>query len=449
MARFPRLRGRQRTPSEYVVGTFAAAILIGTVLLWLPFSAQDGRATSWLTALFTTTSAICVTGLSVVDTGTHWSGIGQWIIVGQMQVGGLGIMTLSSLLIVLLSRQLGMRHRLVAASATGSLEPGQVKALVLGVGRLTLLTEAFVAAVLFLRFWISHGVDPGRAAYLAAFHAVAAFNNAGFALFSDSMAGFRHDEVLLAALSVAIIVGGIGFPVFVQVRLHRANVGAMDLHAKITLSTTAALIVFGWAAFAGFEWSNAATLGDLSTVDSLSNAAFQSISFRTAGFQSMDISDLRAPTVLLANTLMFIGAGSASTAGGIKVTTFAVLGWVRWAEVRGDADVVVFKRRIPTSTQRQAVTVALMAVGVVIGSTMLLLATSGFPLEDVLFETVSALGTVGATTGITPELNATSQLVVIALMFLGRVGPPTLFAALILRERQRLYRHPEERLLVG
>lgn len=438
-----------RHPSQYVAVAFAAAIAVGTVLLLLPASSQQAGSTSGLTALFTATSAVCVTGLTVVDTSTHWSGFGQAVILGLVQVGGLGIMTLSSLIILALSRRLGMRQRLVAASTTGSLAPGDVRGLLVRVVRLTLTAEALTALVLFARFAWTHDEAPGRAAHLAVFHSVSAFNNAGFALFPDSFAGFQRDGVLLVVTALAIVAGGLGFPVWAQLGRHRHHVRRWDLHTKLTVSTTAGLVLVGWAAFLWFEWANPATMGALPAGDSMANALFQSISFRTAGLSSIDVGEVQAPTQLLTEVLMFIGGGSASTAGGIKVTTFALLGWVMWAELRGDPDVVVFERRIPLAAQRQALTVALMAVGVVVGSTMLLLATSDLPRPDLLFETVSALGTVGLSTGITPALSATSQVVVIVLMYLGRIGPPTLFAALVLRERQRLYRYPEERPIVG
>jgi trk system potassium uptake protein len=207
--------------------------------------------------------------------------------------------------------------------------------------------------------------------------------------------------------------------------------------------------VTGWVLFTWFEWTNPGTLGELPAGQSIVNGLFHSITPRTAGFNSVDMGALGEPARLLTEMLMFVGGGSGSTAGGIKVTTFAVLGWVIWAEVRGDADVVAFERRLPSSAQRQALTVALVAVGVVMASTMLLLATSDLTQSDVFFETISALGTVGLSTGVTPLLSGSSQVVVIVLMLLGRVGPPTLFTALVLRERGRLYRHPEERVIIG
>jgi Trk-type K+ transport system membrane component len=224
---------------------------------------------------------------------------------------------------------------------------------------------------------------------------------------------------------------------------------AWNLHAKLTLVTTVQLLIVGWALFAWFEWTNTATLGSLSVAESTVNAFFHSVTPRTAGFNSIDITQMREPSRLLTEILMFIGGGSASTAGGIKVTTFALLGWVMWAEVRGEPDVVVFERKIPTSVQRQSLTVALLAVGMVVGATMILLAITSVPRSDALFEVISALGTVGLSAGATPLLSGPAELLVTGLMILGRIGPPTLFAALVLRERERPFHYPEERPIIG
>ena len=438
-----------RHPAQYVVLAFVAASVGGAGLLMIPAATAAPGGTSALTALFTATSAVCVTGLVVVDTGGHWSALGEWIILALIQLGGFGVMTLSSLIVLVISRRIGLRQRLIAAAETRSMNLGEIRRLVLGVALLSLVVEAVVAAALCLRFWISHDVALGRAGYLGVFHAVSAFNNAGFSVFSDSMVGFNRDPVVLLLLSATVVVGGLGFLVLVQVARHPRAPRRWNLHAKITVATTAFLITAGWALLTWFEWTNPQTLGPLSAPDSLLNALFHSVMPRTAGFNSVDVAAMREPSRMLTEILMFIGGGSASTAGGIKVTTFALLGWVLWAEIRGNPDVVAFERRIPAQVQRQAVTVALTAVGTVVVATMMLLATSRLAREDLQFEAISALGTVGLSTGVTALLSSSSQLIVIALMILGRVGPPTLFAALVLRDRDRQYRHAEERPIIG
>jgi len=438
-----------RHPAQYIVVTFLSATLVGTALLMLPLATRGPRGAPLMTALFTSTSATCVTGLAVVDTPGYWSGFGQVVIAGLIQVGGLGIMTLTSLLMIMLSRKFGIRQRLIAAAQTGAPRLGDVRSLLIAVVKMTFGVEAVVALVLLLRFWLAHDEALPRASALAVFHAVSAFNNAGFALFSDNLIGYRTDSVILITIALAIVAGGLGFPVWRQLAARPRQPRHWDVHTKVTVLTTVLLIAAGWALYSWFEWTNPATLGSLSAKDSAVNGFFQSVTTRTAGFNAMDIAGLRDTSHLLTMILMFIGGGSGSTAGGIKVTTFALLGWVMWAEVRGERDVDVFRRRIPTDVQRQALTVALMAVGGVVGASMLLMALTPFHLADVVFESVSALGTVGLSTGITPSLSAPGQFVVTALMFAGRVGPPTVFAALVLRERQRLFRHPEERIIIG
>lgn len=438
-----------RHPAQYVVLAFAAACLVGGALLMLPWATEAGASTSPLTALFTATSAVCVTGLVVVDTGTHWSAAGEWTILGLIQVGGLGIMTLSSLIVFALARRLGLRQRLIAAASTGSLELGQVRSVLLGVIRVTVIVEATASSIMFLRLWLSHDLPVGRAAYVGVFHSVSAFNNAGFGLFKDNLVGFQHDPVVLLVVATAIILGGLGFPVWVQIARHPRSARQWGLHAKLTIATTVVLLIAGGVALTAFEWTNPGTLGPLSSFDSIVNGFFHGVSPRTAGFNSVEMTALRDQSRLVTEILMFIGGGSGSTAGGIKVTTFAVLGFVIWAEVRGEPDVSVFRRRIPQGAQRQALTVALLAVGTVVTATIALLLTTPLPQADLLFEAISALGTVGLSTGTTPLLSSLSQVVVIMLMLLGRVGPPTLFAALVLREHGRLYRYPEERPIIG
>lgn len=439
---------RFRHPAQIIVTAFVAASLVGAALLQLPFAVEAGADAGFLASLFTATSAVCVTGLAVVDTPGTWSAFGEVVIMLLIQVGGFGIMTLSSLVVLFLARRIGIRQRLIAAHETGSLDLGEVRRIVLGVARYSLLFEAAAFVVLTARFWLTYDESLGRAAYLGAFHAISSFNNAGFALFSDNLERFADDPVVLLTVLAAVVAGGLGFPVWLELR-RQWHPHRWSLHTKLTLLATAALLVGGWGLIVWFEWTNPGTLGGMSTGDKIINALFHSGMPRTAGFNAVPMGELRDATRLLTEVLMFIGGGSGSTAGGIKVTTFALLGFVMWAEVRGDPDVVAFERRVPQGAQRQALSVALLAIGAVVAATMLVLATSRLERADVLFEVVSALGTVGLSVGITTELPASAQLVVIGLMLIGRVGPITLFAALVLREHDRLYRYPEERPIIG
>ncbi|MDQ4089093.1 MAG: TrkH family potassium uptake protein [Actinomycetota bacterium] len=440
---------RMGHPAQYVVVAFVGATLLGAMLLSIPAASHGPGRTSVMTALFTSASAVCVTGLAVVDTPGHWTALGEWIILALVQIGGLGIMTLTSLIVVVVGRRLGLRQRLIAAAETNSFDLGGIRAVLVGVAQLSFAVEAVVALALSLRFWWSHGEPLARAVYLGVFHSVSAFNNAGFSLFSENLVRVNRDPFILLVVAAAVVVGGVGFPVWVQLARNPRRPRRWSLHAKITVLTTAVLLVAGWVLLAWLEWTNPDTLGGLSTADSIVNALFHSVVPRTAGFNSVDVGAMREPSLLVTEVLMFIGGGSASTAGGIKVTTFALLGGMMWADLRGDPDVVMFERRIPNTAQRQALTVALLAIGVVVASTMVLLASSKLPRSGLFFEAVSALGTVGMSTGVTPLLSTSSQLIVVALMIIGRVGPPTLFAALVLRNRDRLYRRPEERPIIG
>lgn len=440
---------RLRHPAQFVVAGFAAAVLLGTVLLSLPVSRAGGAEGRVLEALFTATSAVCVTGLVVVDTPTHWSGFGQAVVLGLIQIGGFGIMSLATLLGLLTSERLGLRNRLNAAAEVKSLGLSDARRVLLGVARTSLLFEAAGAAVLTARFAGTYDEPVGRALWLGVFHAVSAFNNAGFALFTDSLIGFATDPVMSLSLCVLVVAGGLGFPVLFELRRAWRTPRRWTLHTKIVTGMTVVLLTLGTVMFLLLEWSNPRTLGSMSVGGRLVAGAFQAVQPRTAGFNSIDTGALNPETLLGTDVLMFIGGGSAGTAGGIKVTTFAVLLLIIVSEVRGDDYASGFGRRLPRDAQRQALTVALLAVAVVVGSTGLLLLDTDFTLDQVLFEVISAFATVGLSTGITAQLSVEGQLLLCLLMFLGRLGPITLASALALRSRPRAYDLPEERPIIG
>ena len=439
---------RRRHPAQLIVFAFAAGILAGTALLMLPFATPEAGRASFSTALFTSTSALCVTGLIVVDTPVYWSQFGQVVILGLIQVGGIGIMTLASLLALIVARRLGLRTRLLAQAETAAPELRDVRHLVRGVVLLSLLFEAVAATVLALRFWTSYDMSLGSAVYRGVFHAVSAFNNAGFALWSDSLAGFVSDGWISVTVALTIVAGGLGFPVWLELWRRGFRPRGWTLHTKLTVGVTAGLVVLGFAAVTAFEWSSAATAG-LGADGKLLAGFFQGVTPRTAGFNTLDYGALTEETLFVTDLLMFIGAGSASTGGGIKVTTFALLVLMVWSEVRGDPHVSIFGRRVPAHAQRQAFSVAFIAAAAIALGTLVLMADSPHPFRAVLFEAISAFGTVGLSTGITADLNDLGRAVLVTLMFLGRTGPYTLAVALALRERRRLYRFPEERPLIG
>lgn len=436
-------------PARLLVLGFAAVILLGALLLCLPFATQAGTSAGASTALFTATSATCVTGLIVVDTPTYWSGFGQGVILALIQVGGFGIMTTTSLLVIVVARRIGLRQRLLAQAETGAVDIGDVRRTLRGVAGFTLTFEVAAAVLLAARFALAYDEPLGDAAYLGVFHAVSAFNNAGFALFSDSLVGFASDPVIMPTITIAFVVGGIGFPVLLELRRWPRQPGRWSVHSKLTLATTALLFLAGIVAVTAFEWTNADTLGPMSVPDKLAAGAFSGMTPRTVGFHVLEYGAMTEPTLLVTTALMFIGGGSASTAGGIKVATFALLGFVILSELRGEPEVTLFRRRSSPRTQRRAISVALLAVAAVAFGAMVLVLVTPEPLAASLFEATSAFATVGLSTGITPELPEPGRLVLIALMLVGRLGPWTLGAALVLRRRRRLYRYPEEGPIIG
>ncbi|WP_431190315.1 TrkH family potassium uptake protein [Janibacter cremeus] len=437
-------------PSRTVMLGFAAVIALGTGALMTPLAAEPGESTDLLTALFTATSATCVTGLVTIDTASHWSTFGELVILAMIQIGGLGVMSAATLLVMVIGRRLTAPANVLTGAESRSIahrNPGQVLVDVL---KFTLLVEMVTAIVLSLRLRASYHADWGDALYSGLFHAVSAFNNAGFGLHDDSAVSWVDDPWMCLPLMASVMVGGLGFPVWWEMFRHwRHQFQRWTVHATITIWGSLVLWIGGTALFAAFEWRNDGTLGPLSTGGKILASAFQSVTARTAGFNSVDIDGVHQQTLLMLDALMFIGGGSAGTAGGIKIGTFALLGFVIWAEIRGEPTVRIFHRRLSPDNQRQALTVALLGVGLIVGATGVLLTVSPFRLDATLFEAISAFGTVGMSTGITPDLPPVGQLVLIALMFLGRLGPITLGAALALRNRPRRFEVPTERLLVG
>ena len=439
---------RRIHPARAVVGGFAFASGVGTLLLMLPISAQ-GRAATPLEALFTAVSAVCVTGLTVVDTETFWSGFGQVVILALIQIGGLGIMLFASLIGVVLARKLSIRSRLTAASEARSIGVGDVRGLVKGIALITVVIELAVAFVLFLVYLLRYGYAPLDAAWKAIFHAVSAFNNAGFALYSDNLVRYASDPIVLLPLAAATILGGLGFPVIMQLRKEFRHRLHWSMNTNIVLSATATLLILGTIYICVIEWNNPATLGTMDVGSRILTGFFHSVQTRTAGFNTVDIGQMHEATWLGMNVLMFIGAGPAGTAGGIKVTTFAVLFFIIYTELRGDSAVNIFGKRLSRAVHRQVITIALLSVGVVMSATTALLLITGLDLDRVLFEAISAFATVGLSTGITPTLPPSAQLILIALMFLGRLGPLTLGTAIALKHRPLLYELPKERPVIG
>jgi trk system potassium uptake protein len=438
-----------RHPGRVIAGAFATAIAVGTALLSLPIATVGQGRADFLTALFHATSAVCVTGLVTVDTGTYWSGFGQAVILLCIQAGGLGIMTLATLFALLLSRRLGLRARLIAQTETKSLSAADVRRVIRKVVIFSVASEAVVATVLAVRFATGYDHTLPSAAYFGVFHAISSFNNAGFGLNADNLMGYVTDPTISLVICAAVIVGGLGFPVVFELAREWRTPKAWSVLTRITVIVTVALLLVGTGVFLIAESGNPGTLGPLSTGAKVLAAFTAAVMPRTAGFNNLDIAAYQPETLLLTDALMFIGGGSAGTAGGIKVTTFGLLAYVLWAEMRGDPDVEVGRRKVPGTNQRQALAIALLGIGVVAVATFLMAALSDFGFEQVAFETISAFATVGLSTGITADLPASAQVLLVLLMYIGRIGPLTLASGLALRERARRHQLPEERTIVG
>lgn len=442
-------RHRPNTPALMIVVGFFIALLIGTGLLLLPMSKQGPGGATWLEALFTATSSICVTGLITVDTPTFWTPFGQVVILGLIQLGGFGVMSFGALMGILLAGRLGLKAKIQAATETKAPGVGHVGSVLVGVFKISLITEAAIAVVLALRFLLGYDYDPGRAIWEGVFHSVSSFNNAGFALYSDSLMGFVGDPWICLPVSAAVIIGGLGFPVLFELKRNYRRPSNWSMHTKLMLSGSAVLLAAGTVFIALVEWGNRGTVAGLPPSQRILAAFFQSVVARTAGFNSIDISQMHPVSWMGMDILMFIGGGPAGTAGGLKVTTFAVLFFILYTEIRGGTAVNIFGKRLSRAVHRQAITVVLLAIALVVVSTMALMFLTDYGQERILFEVVSAFATVGMSTGITAGIPPAGQLILIALMFIGRLGPVTLASALALRNRAPLYEYPKERPLIG
>ena len=443
------MRRHLSNPSRTVALLFLLLISAGTVLLMLPLSHAAGESAPLLVALFTAASAVCVTGLAVVDTGTYWSPFGQVVVMALFQLGGFGLMTAAALLGLLVNRSLRLRTRLLTQAESHTIGLGEVTSVARVVLVVTVVCELALAAVLSVRLVQAYAMPWGEAMWSGLFHAVSAFNNAGYSPYGDSPMRFQSDAWGLLPVMLAIFIGGIGFPVLQDIRRRWRDPHHWSLHTKLTLSGSALLLVLGMVGVLVFEWSNSRTLAAMDLGDKLLNAAFASVSARTAGFNAVDIGAMTQESLALHYFLMFIGGGSAGTAGGVKVTTAVILLLLVIAEVRGRSDSEAFGRRVCLPAQRQAITVMVLGSAMVVLGTLVILRVTDLPTDKVIFEVISAFGTVGLSTGITAELPPAGQLMLILLMYVGRVGTITLATSLALGERRMPWRLPEEHPVVG
>ncbi|MEE8602399.1 TrkH family potassium uptake protein [Euzebya tangerina] len=437
------------SPSQIIALSFAGLIAVGTLLLALPIS-HGAERVGILDAAFTATSAVCVTGLIVVDTGTAFSGFGQIVIATLFQLGGLGLLTFGTFLALATGRRLGYGERLRLQQQVSATEIGGLVGLIRSIGSIVLITELIGALLLYTRFVETEGV--GRGAWFSLFHSISAFNNAGFSLYPDSLVRYVGDPIVNATVIGLIIAGGLGFIVFANLdhSIRGPKRVTLTLHTKMTLRITVFLLASGTVAIMVFEWSNPATLADMSLGSRLLASVFQSTTARTAGFNTLDYAEMNPATLLLTMLLMFIGGNPGSTAGGIKTITFYVLVVSIWSVIRGRGDAVVFGRRLPTATVVRAGAISFGAV-MIGGAALTLLAfiEPDIPFLPLMFETVSALGTVGLSMGATGELSSAGKCVIILLMYLGRIGFLTFALALVERQRSARHSYLAEEVVIG
>jgi trk system potassium uptake protein TrkH len=449
-----RLRAYQASPAQIIMGGAGTIILVGTLLLALPEASAHGTSIGLVNALFTSTSAVCVTGLIVLDTPHDFSTFGQVVLLFLFQVGGLGYMTGATFVALILGRRVGLRNRLILREAMASPTMEGLMRLASLTVKVTLAVELVTATILALRF--AADMPPGRAVWFGLFHAVSAFNNAGFSLFSDSLMGYRYDIWVEGPVTLAIVIGGLGFLVMSDVlRWSRREVTRLSVHTRLTLVMMLAVGVVGAVATFLLEHGAGHSLRQLPLGEGFRVALFQSLAARTAGFATVDIGQFAPATLLLFVVLMLIGGGSGSTAGGIKVTTCGVIFASLWNTLRGRAQVTLFHRNVPQELVQKSFFLASVAMFLVIVVTWLLLTIEGTRFMPTLFEVTSAVATVGLSVGdggarsLSAEFGDSGKLLITLCMFLGRLGPLTIGIAVLKNERQQRYRLPEERVLIG
>ncbi|MFH1783983.1 MAG: TrkH family potassium uptake protein [bacterium] len=440
------------SPAQVLVMGFASIILVGTILLSLPISVAQGRSPHIIDSLFTATSAVCVTGLIVADTGKDFSYFGQGVILILLQIGGLGYMTMATLTALFVGKRITLKDRIVMQEALNQFNLRGLVRFTLYIVKITLIFEV-IGAVILSAHWMKV-YSPLKAIYYGIFHSVSAFCNAGFSLFTTNLGAFTKDPVVVLVVSTLFIIGGIGYIVVSDLYMYRKTRRLLT-HTKFALSITAGLILIGTAVMFVLEYKNPATLGNLSLPHKLLASYFQAVTARTAGFNTLNISSFTVPALFLLVMLMFIGASPGGTGGGIKTTTFGTVVADIWATLRGKREVNVFKRRINQDAIRKAFTVLFMGIALVVLVTMLLLMIEKKELVRTLFEVISAFGTVGlsAAKGISLSLSSTfsaaGKLLIIITMFVGRLGPLTLGMAVIQGDEKTNYKYAEERVLIG
>lgn len=441
-------KNKDLNPSLILVIGFAAVIFLGALLLNLPIASQNYQSVGFVNALFTSTSAICVTGLIVVNTAAHWSFFGQIVIMALIQIGGLGFMTMATLLALLMGKRIGLKNRIIMQEELGQFTISGVVRLTIRIIQATFIIEGIGAILLSTRFIPDYGLWKGI--YFSIFHSVSAFCNAGFDIIGNSLENYVGSPVVNFTVMGLIILGGIGFTVIIDI-IRTKEIKKFSLHTKLVLLITGSLILSGFVFFFLLEYNNV-TLKGLSLPNKMLAAMFQSVTPRTAGFNTISTGALRDSSKFLTIIYMFIGGSPGSTAGGIKTATFGVIIFAIYVEIIGKDDVEFAKRRISGETVSRSLAILMIALTIVsVVAVILSLTESGFEFLNILFETVSAFGTVGLSTGLTGDLSAVGKIIISITMFLGRLGPITVATAIAERHtgQKALIRYPEGKIFVG
>ncbi len=449
-------------PAQIITAAFTFLIVIGTTLLSLPISQASGKYGFGITPAFTAISALCVNGLTVENSETYWTPFGHAVILVLFKIGGFGIMAFTALLALVVARRVSMRATLVSTEEHRALAGGDIRGVLLRIALVGFVIESIGTLILTAQFLVKHGYNFGDALWNGFFHSVSAFNNVGFSLFSDSLMQFNTDYVIMLTISVQVILGSVGFPVLLEVGRHIyksakdrkiktrfAGILHWSLTSRIVVFASAILIAVGMVYFGVLEWNNSKTIGELSWHHKLLNIFFLSVMPRSGGFNAVDIGQMARESWLGMDILMFIGGGSGGTAGGLKVTTITVLVFIVLSEIRGAQAVNIGKRRISRALHRQAITLLFLYGALLIGSVLLLQLITDFSTDELLFEASSALGTTGLSTGITANLPEPAKLLIMLLMFIGRVGPALVASSLAVRIGKGFTQFPKERLTIG
>ena len=458
MPKLPKL-----SATQLIAAAFTAIIFLGTFLLMMPISSKSGSVTNFFDALFTSTSAVTVTGLTTLDTATYWSTTGHVIIALLIQIGGFGIIGFATLVGYLIEGRISLKNRISATSESSATKQPDVKTLLLNIAKLMVFFQLALFAFLAVRMYTEYGYSLDKALSHGAFQAISAFNQAGFALYTDSLMGFAGDGWIIFPVFVIATLAGFGFPVLAEIRdrlklrLYVLFGKAADytmpsqwsLNSRIILWASLFLLVVGAIGISISEWTNPATLGAMDPLQKIFASMFTSSMSRSTGLTVIDTAQMYTSTWLGMDILMFIGGASASTAGGIKIGTAVVLFYIVYTEIRGDAAVNVGNRRLPRSMQRQALTIVTLYSLVVLGALFVLRFTTNFTLDELVFEIISAAGTVGLSTGITADLPEHGKFLLSVLMLFGRLGPIVVATSLALRKTKRHYELPKERPLIG